>query len=290
MKSGKYPYTFANKDDLAERYLQLLERVLVRSLPRSYESLGPRVADRGKATRLGYAAIKRVLGPDRELAQKVNLNLREDGRDGPQTSGETMIGIKRLDNLRLLIKSVISAGVPGDLIEAGVWRGGAVIFMRAALETYGDRERMVWAADSFRGLPDSGGFDDARLHSGEMSVSLNEVKANFEWYGWLDDRIHFLPGWFKDTLPSAPMENLALIRLDGDLYESTYECLKYLYPRLSKGGYIVIDDYNCYPGAKQATEDFRNEQSIVDKLVKIDWAGVYWQRSSDNAKGKRRET
>src|SRR5208337_2774197 len=157
--------------------------------------------------------------------------------------------LRRLDNLEWCVKEVLRNAVPGDLIEAGVWRGGAVIFMRAILKAYGVRDRTVYAADSFQGLPapdleryprDAG----SRLWAADyLRVGAEQVRANFAKYGLLDDQVVLLEGWFKDTLLNAPIQRLALMRLDGDMYESTMEALVYLYPKLEPGGYCIIDDY-----------------------------------------------
>jgi O-methyltransferase len=174
--------------------------------------------------------------------------------------------------------------VPGDLIETGVWRGGATIFMRGILKAYGDTTRLVWVADSFEGLPkpdaerypvDAG--DQHWTHS-VFAVSLDGVKANFARYGLLDDQVRFLVGWFRDTLPTAPIHQLAVLRLDGDMYESTMDALRNLYPKLSRGGYAIIDDYGASPGCKAAVEDFRRDEGIDEKVEHIDWTGVFWQR------------
>jgi hypothetical protein len=199
--------------------------------------------------------------------------------------GETMIGLKRLDNLHACIKSVLQSKVPGDFIEAGAWRGGATIFMRAALLAYGDPDRRVWVADSFEGLPTP---DPAKYPAdmerpwpkgGFLAASLEEVKGNFARYGLLDDRVLFLRGWFKNTLPSAPIRQLAILRLDADMYESTLEGLQSLYAKVSPGGYIIIDDYSTIPVCKRAVDDFRAKNGIVDTIKQIDFNGVYWQHS-----------
>lgn len=210
---------------------------------------------------------------------------RAEGRDWP-VEAETMIGLRRLDNLQYCITNILRQGVPGDLIETGVWRGGATIFMRAVLKAYGDTERLIWVADSFQGLPrpDSRRYPtdagDRHWAFKPLAVPLEEVKANFLRYGLLDDQVRFLPGWFRDTLPNAPMERLAVLRLDGDLYESTIVALRSLYPKLSVGGYVIIDDYGAVPACKMAVHDFREEQGIKEELVSIDWTGVFWQRLS----------
>jgi O-methyltransferase len=209
---------------------------------------------------------------------------RSIGRDHPAI-GHTMIGIERLDNIHSCIVSVLRDAVPGDFIETGVWRGGAVIFMRAVLEAYQVPDRVVWAADSFEGLPtpdekrypaDKG--DQHHLLS-HLSVSLEEVKRNIARYDLLDDQVRFLKGWFRDTLPSAPIETLAILRLDGDLYESTIQALEHLYPKLSVGGYAIVDDYGYNEACKKAVHDYRASHGIEEGILDIDGRGVYWRRS-----------
>jgi hypothetical protein len=198
----------------------------------------------------------------------------------------TMIGMPRLDNLQHCVTDVIERGVPGDLVETGVWRGGATIFMRAILKAHGIADRVVWVADSFEGLPES----NAGLHpydhrlslhkAAALAVSLDEVRKNFERYGLLDDQVRFLKGWFRDTLPRAPIERLAILRLDGDHYESTMDALNALYPRLSTGGYVIIDDYHVVEGCDRAIADFRAQQMISDEIFLIQGGGAWWRRGS----------
>jgi hypothetical protein len=194
-----------------------------------------------------------------------------------------MIGMVRLNNLQQCVTEVLREHIPGDLIETGVWRGGACIFMRAILKAYGDTARTVWVADSFQGLPDPNrarypAETDPRLARGHFSAGLQQVQDNFRRYGLLDDRVQFLVGWFRDTLPVAPVEHIALMRLDGDLYESTMDALVNLYPKLSVGGYVIIDDYvlEC---CRTAVDDSRRKANIVEPLLPTaDGESVYWKR------------
>lgn len=205
------------------------------------------------------------------------------GSDYPPEA-ETMVGLKRLDNLQHCIPDVLSKGVPGDLIEAGVWREGGAIFMRAVLKAFGDNKRIVWVADSFQGLPKPDGSrypadaGDSSWKSSYFAVPVDQVKANFIRYGLLNEQVRFLVGWFRDTLKTAPMKQLAVLRIDADLYESTIDALRFLYPKLSVGRYIIIDDYGCLPRCKEAVDDFRRHQRINEPLQHIDWSGVFWQR------------
>jgi O-methyltransferase len=196
---------------------------------------------------------------------------------------DTMIGLNRLDNLQSCIESVIQEKVPGDLIETGVWRGGACILMRAVLAAYGVHDKRVFVADSFEGLPppdeqnypqDSG--DDHHTYD-VLAVSLEQVQKNFERYDLLDDQVVFLKGWFKDTLPTAPIEQLSILRLDGDMYESTMDALESLYSKLSPGGFCIIDDY-ALEGCKKAVHDYRNAHDISADIIDVDWTGAFWRK------------
>ena len=215
-----------------------------------------------------------------------NVAARAAGVDWP-TSAETMIGIKRLDNIQFCIEQIIANGVKGDLIETGVWRGGAVIFMRAVLKAHGATDRIVWAADSFEGLPKP---DESRYAHDKgdthhlyriLKVSLEEVKHNFEKYDLLDEQVKFIKGWFRDSLPKAPIESLALLRLDGDIYESTMDALVNLYPKLSVGGYIIVDDFNTIKACRAAVEYFRTKNSIKDEIIPIDGESIYWKKGGE---------
>lgn len=210
-------------------------------------------------------------------------NKRREGKDWSPIA-HTMIGFNRLDNIQYCVEEVIKNKIPGDLIETGVWRGGAAIFMRAILKIYGITDRKVWVADSFEGLPrpdektyphDKG---DKHYTYKELAVSLERVKSNFQKYGLLDEQVTFLKGWFKDTLSCAPIQKLAVARLDGDMYESTTDALKNLYHKLSPGGFLIIDDYGTAAGCKAAVYDFRKEHAITEEIILIDWAGAYWQK------------
>lgn len=207
---------------------------------------------------------------------------RLNGYDWP-ANAYTMIGLNRLNNIENCIHSIHKDNIEGDLIEAGVWRGGATILMRAVLKELNITNKKVWVADSFKGLPKPD-TKNYRADKGNklntlkiLNVNLKEVKRNFEKYDLLDEQVIFLEGWFKDTLHKAPIEKLALIRLDADMYESTFQALENLYPKLSIGGYVIIDDYNAFPNCKQAVDDFRKKHSINNSIIEIDREAIYWR-------------
>lgn len=195
----------------------------------------------------------------------------------------TMINLKRLDNLQTCIERALADDVPGDLIETGVWRGGAAILMRATLKAHNISDRRVWVADSFEGLPrpdaerypaDAG--DTFHLDSG-LRVSLEAVQVNFASYSLLDEQVMFLKGYFRETLPRITGVNWAVIRMDGDMYESTMDAFVNLYPNLSPGGYVIIDDYNL-EGCRRAVHDYRDANGIKDEIKFTDGCEVYWRR------------
>jgi O-methyltransferase len=221
------------------------------------------------------------------LARSIDLRTTAFDQSPPPRNplAETLIGPRGLDNIRACVEDVLQDEVAGDLIEAGVWRGGAAVFMRAVMEAQGDASRLVWVADSFRGLPtpeqsryaeDVG--EEWWADDGWLSVPLDEVKRTFARYGFLDDRVRFLVGWFAETLPTAPIQQLALIRIDGDMYGSTMDSLDALYPRLSVGGYLIVDDY-WLPNCQAAVDEYRRKHGITDRLFRPDRAIAYWRRS-----------
>lgn len=263
------------------RYVDLLKRTLTGTAGTSYDLFLPS----SRLHRFVYSIVQPVL-QRRGLALLRKADPAASAMGTSWTAiGETMIGIARLEQIEDCVADVISDDIAGDFIETGVWRGGASIFMRALLDIHGDAQRSVWLADSFAGLPkpDAERYpadrDDRHWRqSASLAISLEQVRENFERFGLLDGRVRFLPGWFRDTLPDAPVESLAIIRLDGDMYESTMVALDALYDRLSIGGCVIVDDY-ALPTCQQAISDFRSKREISDPIVRVDWTGVHWRKS-----------
>jgi len=268
--------------DPRDLYLNLLKKTLTR-----YDMGDDRfpIGGRNPAVRLAAhatTALLRPLGLDLCHYRPFEQQGRDVGRDWPGTA-ETMIGLRRLDNLEECITTILEEHIPGDALEAGVWRGGASIFMRAALNVLGGEDRLVWVADSFQGLPPP----DPNVSADQgvdyykdkgLAISLDTVKANFAKYDLLGDNIRFLEGWFAATLPVAPIKDLALLRADGDMYASTMDTLNPLYPKVSPGGFVIIDDYGAVDACRKAVDDFRAARDIRAPLTEIDWSGVYWRK------------
>ncbi len=209
--------------------------------------------------------------------------LRAKGRDWP-AKAHTMVGFERLRNVRELMRHAIGDQVPGDFVETGAWRGGACIYMRAVLKAFGIADRKVWVADSFAGLPrpDPERYprqDQGDLHHTfkELAVSLETVQENFRKYDLLDEQVMFLKGWFKDTLPGAPIDRIAILRLDGDMYASTMDALQALGHKVSPGGFIIVDDFGAVEGCRRAIADYRVELGINAPMHDIDGIGSYWR-------------
>ena len=241
-----------------ERYLHLMQEILINAIyqDRAIDPWSPPVFDERK---------------------------RDGGLDWPHQAF-TMIGRARLRSLRQCCEQVLHEQIPGDLVETGIWRGGACIMMTAVLAAYECTDRTVWGFDSFQGLPppneqqfpaDRG---DELYRFPQLAVSLEEVTENFRRVGLLSDQVKLVKGWFKDTVPDAPIEQIAILRLDGDLYESTIQVLEALYSKLSPGGFCIIDDYGAMNSCKAAVDDFRRDREIVEPLVDIDGKGVLWRK------------
>jgi O-methyltransferase len=255
----------ADPDEIRRAYLDLLKLTLCDLVAPETETV--------EMTEAG--AVRRVLAG-------AELERRIAGREWP-LQGLSMSGYPRLADLQECIETVIADGIPGDLIEAGVWRGGASILARATLDSLGATNRTVWLADSFEGLPppDAEGFPEDRgmdLHTIDfLAVSQADVRANFARLG-LDHGVRFVEGFFNETLPALRGRRWALIRLDADMYESTWQTLEALYPGLAQGGYVIFDDYGDIEEGRRAMDDFRRRRGIETPLEWVDHTCVRWRR------------
>jgi len=272
--------------DSPDLYLDLLKRCLTAEI---YDESAWRV-ETGHRTRMGILqrlrqSVLRTMAKRGYLLVKhkqFDAKSRDVGTDWP-CFGYSMVGIQRMNNIEHCMRTVIADKIPGDCIETGVWRGGSTIFMRAILQRFGIKDRTVWVADSFEGLPKptvAQDCEDARYDlSGcdYLKVSVDQVKANFARFGLLDDQVQFLKGWFKDTLPTAPIKQLAVLRLDGDMYESTMDALNALFHKVSAGGFVIVDDYSAWPGCKAAVDEFRARHKLGGEIHNVDNTGVFWR-------------
>jgi len=276
----------------AQEYIDLIQQSVTR-IQYDQQFYWPLPRPKRILYRIIFDLLQRLL-----LSREITLaqDISGQGTERPVTTGRgswldaisalTLLGKQRLNNLRWCVEDVLRRDVPGDMIETGVWRGGACILMRAILKAHDIRDRKVYAADSFEGLPppdpmryplDRG----SKFHEQRgFAVSLDEVRRNFEAYGLLDNQVKFVKGWFHETLPKLTGHMWSVIRLDGDMYQSTMEALESLYPGLSIGGFIIIDDFGAVPGCRQAVLDYRQSHHIREEIREIDWTAVYWPRAA----------
>jgi hypothetical protein len=256
----------ADAEGLRRAYLDMLKLAMCELVGTSTTSVGKLHAD-GSVT-------SREMDGDQ-------LRIRSAGMDWP-LHGLTMVGLNRLDDLQACVEAVVRDDVPGDLIETGVWRGGASILMRATLDSLGAGDRTVWVADSFAGFPAGEGEEDdyAAIHF--LQASLEEVRANFSRLG-LDHGVEFVAGFFEESMPRLAREDhtWSLVRLDGDSYDATWITLNALYPALSVGGYLVVDDYGAVPECMQAIDEFRERHGIDEPIEKADWTGARWRKTRE---------
>ena len=246
---------------LRHAYLELLKLSLC-------DLAGPSTVSVGKWLD-GSISSRRLSGED--------VRLRAAGMDWPM-QGLTMVGLNRLDDLQACVEAVVGDDVPGDLIEAGAWRGGASILMRATLDSLGARDREVWVADSFQGFPAAD--DQGHLNATDfLAVPVETVRENFARLG-LDEGVRFVPGFFEETMPGLTGRTWSLLRLDADTYEATWLALSALYPGLAAGGYVVVDDYHVMPECGRAVDDFRARYGIEEPLEQVDWTCMRWRRES----------
>lgn len=232
-----------------------------------------------------------IYGNDKELnpwKTETNRTYDETSRitgDGWPSLAHTMVGVARLENLRRCAEDVIKRGVQGDFVETGVWRGGCCILMQGVLKAINEPNRRIFVCDSFEGLPVNNQqdypHDNINLSTHDaLAVGEIEVINNFKKYDLLDANIKIVKGYFKDTLqPLADdVEKFALLRLDGDYYESTIQALEALYPKLEVGGIVIIDDYKVLIPCQKAVHEYREKHGITSEIKMVDGSvdGAFW--------------
>ena len=209
-----------------------------------------------------------------------------------------MTGSMRLNKLRDLLTDVLTQPIAGDFIETGVWRGGSSVFARAVLDSLPDalrggkkRKRISYVCDSFAGLPPGDRKLDAKDKDWDkmttyLGVSEYTVASNFQKAGLLSSDVVFAKGFFNETMPVlkrqlSPETQFSIMRLDGDMYESTVHVLYHLYDRLSVGGYVIMDDWFGFP-SKTAVEDFFAAHGVpMPEMVPIDTIAAYWRKTAE---------
>ncbi|MFT5172178.1 MAG: O-methyltransferase, partial [Gammaproteobacteria bacterium] len=215
----------------------------------------------------------------------------------------TMLPKARIEHCVSMVRYCLEQAVAGDFVEAGVWRGGSAAVMRRAADIYGGGLRKVWLLDSFEGMSDKvdNSLSRTGLHDkndaaclkllahieqemkcpGIFVASEKEVRENLQELGVLDG-CNIVKGWLGADYPWSEMpEVIALLRLDVDLYEPTYACLERLYPRVSVGGAILLDEYYLqFCGERAAVDDYRTRHAITEPIIRVDGNSAMWIKRS----------
>lgn len=217
---------------------------------------------------------------DSLVQQEFNHTRREKGKDWP-LYGLTMIGNMRLQNIQLVIENVVKKKIYGDFVECGVWRGGASIYARAVFNVLGERQRQVHLFDSYGGLPRNSTKHDEAFWSSMsyISVTYDEVQRHLQASGLFGNTMKMHAGFFNSSLMKwnrTIKRSIAVLRMDGDMFESTMDILFNLWQFVPKGGYIIVDDYHAVPVARSALEKFFMLQKVNPPLIPIDEDGVYF--------------
>jgi hypothetical protein len=200
----------------------------------------------------------------------------------------TMTSSERISALCHAVRYIAKHGIPGDIVECGVWRGGSVMAAALTLQAEHDISRALHLFDTFAGMPPPSAVDRA-AQSGRTAASLlaeadsssdlwalapiNDVRANLESTNYPVDRIRLIKGRVEDTIPREAPAEIALLRLDTDWYESTRHELIHLYPKLSIGGVLIVDDYGHWEGARRAVDEYIRDNSLAILLHRIDYTG-----------------
>lgn len=263
-------------DSIADLYLSTMRNLLTGAV---YQSARVKGYPKGSVNRW-----------DPRQVSPFDAEQREKGLDWP-LDGFTMAGGIRLDNVRFVLTRVIEDGVPGGFLEAGVWRGGSSIYAAAVTKALGRPAMPIIVCDSFQGLPKAaaGGNDkDFWSEMDYLRVSQEQVADNFRAVGLLDDRVSFVRGFFDTSLyalgKTMKSGDLAVLRGDGDMYESFQDIMFNLYDKLSIGGFFICDDYSV-PEARKAVHEFRERHGISNSAEPIielpDGVGAFWRKQTE---------
>jgi O-methyltransferase len=235
------------------------------------------------ASRLGYEVRRREPAPPPPDLERDFLALFEACKPYTRTSVERMYALYQATQY------IVRAGIPGAIVECGVWRGGSAMIAAMTLAACKDTARDLWLYDTYEGMSEPSehdrdwrGISAAELmrkgaSNKETSVwcyaSIEDVRGNMGHTGYPAERMHFIKGKVEDSIPAEAPPQIALLRLDTDFYESTYHELQHLYPRLAPGGVLIIDDYGHWAGARKATDQYFAELGRPLLLQRIDYTG-----------------
>ena len=228
-------------------------------------------------------------GPDRRaVARRRKYALHDDFDEASKdiiraVRMRTMTSSEKLFALISAVRYVVEHDIPGDLVECGVWRGGSMQAAAMALLQAGSTARDLYLFDTYEGMPPPSDIDRRRdgrtaaelLASADRTAPVwavahvDDVREGMAAVGYPDDRVHYVRGMVEDTVPTRAPQTISILRLDTDWYASTRHELTHLYPRLSSGGVLIIDDYGYWQGSRRAVEEFLAETGARLLLTRI---------------------
>lgn len=199
----------------------------------------------------------------------------------------SMTSLERLYGLYKAVEYVVHHDMPGDIVECGVWRGGSCMLAAMALKQFGDTQRAIYLYDTFAGMTDPTEHDvdynDAHVslrlndawpeYQAIANVPLEQVRQNMSTTGYPEHKVHYVKGPVEQTIPGTQPDQIALLRLDTDWYESTRHEMEHLMPRLLAGGVLIVDDYGHWQGARRAVDEYLETHGIAMLLNRVDYTG-----------------
>ena len=229
---------------------------------------------------------------EERILRSLRMLFHKDYEVKTTTDGHEALAMVRGTKVHVLVSDQRMPIMPGvELLR--LVKEASPNTMRLLLTGYSDLEAIVGSINEgeiFRYIAKPWSTEEIKgtvAKAAEIALSLEEVQELFARYDLLDEQVGFLKGWFKDTLPTAPIERLALLRLDGDLYESTMDALTALYDRLSPGGFVIVDDYYALAACQQAVDEFRAARGADEPLERIDRDSVFWRKAGKVVKKPR---
>jgi len=195
-------------------------------------------------------------------------------------AAHTLTGSARIISLIRSVRYLVQNQIAGDIVECGVWKGGSMMAVAKTLLRLNERERCLWLYDTYAGMSQPTAVDisvcnisaQKDFDADYLRVGLDDVRKAVLSVGYNEGRVFFVKGKVEETLPAHAPEQIALLRLDTDWYESTYHELVHLFPRLVRGGVLIIDDYGHWEGARKATDEYLRDNNICILLNRIDFS------------------
>lgn len=229
--------------------------------------------------------IRKPSGKKESLPKDFPDHIRETYR---AVAPFTMTSPERVHALVTAVEYIVRSEIPGDMVECGVWRGGSMMAVALTLKRLGADGRHLRLYDTFTGMPPARNIDadlsgrkasklleeqDPEISDVWARANLEEVRGNMRETGYPSENISYVKGKVEETLPARAPDRIALLRLDTDWYASTRHELEQLYPRLSPGGVLIIDDYGHWQGARKAVDEYIEKLGIPILLCRIDYTG-----------------